>query len=362
MNDTYKSILSKLITTNDKLSLKNKNILLERLKATPPLVALVDKPLRVRHTHGSKKIKSIQNVSEYYDCIKSLQKLTHFPPKYCCKICTHMPYWKVEKNGVYIYNKLYSGEVRKLKLAIAFLKEESNFNLACYTINDNNNIIRARDADDNYYVALDHEMSICVDVGLFREFFKTDSTSQGLNAVFLSVFPLQLDVVRAILKDNNWSPSVKYKGSILHVDVGVDGNNSVPDINSIDAINFDPSKLGLSMYISYVRTNSDNTQLGYGSGIGVVKKELIQEVVKNSPPSTDPLSIYALSPTIVFTETDIDPIPVGTYGVFQVTFLGNDKNMRIISTSEKNGELVFDGQLHVLFDGKRSIPTPTTLP
>jgi hypothetical protein len=55
-------------------------------------------------------------------------------------------------------------------------------------------------------------------------------------------------------------------------------------------------------------------------------------------------------------------MPIGTYGVFQVTFLGNDKNMRIISNSEKNGELVFDGQLRVLFDGKRSIPITTTLP
>lgn len=351
----YNMIMRKLIKVNDNLSLQDKKNLLKRLDK----IHTVNKKIRRPRVYDTKKIKTLQNVSEYYDFIKSLQTLTSFPGKYNYKKHTWMPYWKADKTGVYIINKLSSsGKVRKFKLAIALLKEEANLNLACYKIDNDNNIMRARDVDGNFYVVLDHEMCICGDIGLFREFFKTP-TVQGLNAVFLTVFPMQISIARLILKDNKWSPNVRYRGGILYANVGVDGDMFSSDINSIDVKNFDDSKLGLSMNIEYNRMNDNNTQVGTGSGIGIVKDKFVKEIVKDPPQNVSILEeeLYSLRPTVVFTENDIDPLPVGAYDVFQVAFLGNDKNMRIISNSEKdNGKLIFDNGLHVLFDGKKSIP------
>lgn len=299
-----------------------------------------------------KKAKSLQNLMEYYEFVQKLQKLTYFPSKFSIKKCTQMPYWAADATGVYIYNKLSSGETRKLKLGIALCKEKSNYNLACYQLDDKNNIVRAKDANGSLYVVLDHEMVICAEVGLFREFNKTsDPSAQGVTTVFATVFPLRIEIGQAILKNKSWKqPTVKFKGGFMEKSVIVDGDRLKPDINPVDAASYDNSKLNVSIYLSYVRIDPNNTQSGNGYGIGVVKSDLVREIV-NDPviPDSSEILPYALKPTTVFLETDIDIMKPEFYGVYQVSYLGNDKNMQIISNTE-DGKVVFDDKLHIFFD------------
>lgn len=304
-----------------------------------------------------KKAKPLQNLMEYYEFVQKLQKLTSFPNKFSIKkskMHMTMPYWAADKTGVYFYNKLSSGETRKLKLGIALNKEKSNYNLACYQLDDKNNIVRAKDSNGSYYVVLDHEMTICAEFGLFREFNKTsDPKAQGVNTVFATVFPLQIKIAQAILKNKSWKqPTVKFKGGFMEKSVIVDGDSSKSDINPVDANNYDSSKLNLSIYLSYVRINADNTESGNGYGIGIVKSNFVREIV-NDPVIPNSSELYALKPTVVFLETDIDNVSSDFYGVYQVSYLGNDKNMQMISNTE-DGKVVFEDRLSLFFD-----PTPS---
>jgi hypothetical protein len=46
-------------------------------------------------------------------------------------------------------------------------------------------------------------------------------------------------------------------------------------------------------------------------------------------------------------------VPIGTYLVFQVRMIGNDRNIWVI-TNNQNGELKLDSDLKVLFDERES--------
>jgi len=310
-------------------------------------VSSVDLLLLKKSLEDMKNAKPLQNVVEYYDFVKSMQNLTSFPLKFST---THMqmPFWRNEKTGAYIYIKLSTGQIRKVKLAIALCKEKSNFNLALYKVDDTNKIVRAKDSNGSFYVVLDREMVICAEVGLFREFNRTaDPNGQGVNAIFLSVFPLNIEIARAILKSKGWKgPAVKFRGGFMDQSVGVDGDTMEPDINPVDPLNYDASKLNSSIVLSYVRMNADNTEKGTGSGIGVVKADLVREIV------TDPKgasSDFASKPTTVFLETDIDNVSPTFYSIFQVSYLGNDQNMQIIK-NDANGNLVYNNTIPIFFD------------
>jgi hypothetical protein len=189
---------------------------------------------------------------------------------------------------------------------------------------------------------LDREMCICGDITVMREFFSTPQ-SQGLNAFWITVFPLQLSVARAILKDQEWNPVVHYKGSIIGKCV----------VNPLSESN--PQSANIEINKNYVRMNENNTETGVGSGFGITKRNVVNSKTYNAVPVVADLSgINSLQkPVINFTEVDIDSVPIGTYMVFQVQMIGNDRNIWVICQNNE-GELKLDNDLNIIFDERES--------
>jgi hypothetical protein len=258
-----------------------------------------------------------------------------------------MPYYKRDTSGVYIINKLsFSSneiQIRKVKLTLAILKEEDNFNLSCWRFDENNNFIRAVDENNDNYNILDREMCLSFDVSLLREQM---NTSQGNQSFWITVFPLHLNIARYILNDEKWIPLVKNNGWVR-------GEPSITDFNPND-----PGNTKLMLNLSYIRLNEENTQTGYGSGIGITKINAINEKVYEAKPpvfNTDGNSLTIKSQTIEinYVELDIDPVPLETYMVFQARMIGNDPNI-VVVTNDENGELMLYPNMRVLFDQKET--------
>jgi hypothetical protein len=245
---------------------------------------------------------------------------------------------------VYIVDTIQSNnQLRKLKLGVAVLKESDNYNLSCWKLDDANNLVKAVDSEGNRYNMLDHEMCICGDTTLMREFFSTPQ-SQGLNGFWITVFPLQVNIARIILNDPDWNPVVLYRGGIL-------GSCVVTPLSESS-----PESANIQLRINYTRMNEDNTETGVGSGFGITKKNLITSTTFDAVPvvTSDSTSVNKLQvPPIVYNENDIDSIPIGTYLVFQVLMIGNDRNIWVV-TNNKSGELKLDFDLKVVFDERES--------
>ena len=190
---------------------------------------------------------------------------------------------------------------------------------------------------------LDHEMCICGDITLMREFFLTPQ-SQGLNAFWITAFPIQLDIARLILKDPNWNPVVVYNG-------GVTGRCVVTPLDKVT-----PENSNVGIRISYIRMNEDNTEKGVGSGFGITKQNLVTSKSYDAVPvvTADSSAVNKLQkPHINYSEIDIDLVPIGAYMVFQVAMIANDRNIWVISNND-NGDLTLDNSMKVLFDERES--------
>ena len=232
-------------------------------------------------------------------------------------------------------------QLRKLKLGIAVLKEPDNLNLSCWYFDDDNILKRAVDSNDNRYNMLDHELCICGDITLMRESFRPPEGSQGLNAFWITVFPIHLEVARAILKEPNWSPVVHYRG-------GVFGRCIANPLS--------PENANLEIHINYNRLNDSNTETGVGSGFGITKKNTITSEIYDAVPviTADSTSVDKLQkPLINYIETDIDSVPIETYMVFQVAMIANDRNIWVISNNN-NGDLTLDNNMTIIFDERES--------
>ena len=355
--DAYKYIIHKLIKCNENLSSSDKKKMFKLLRENP----LSDAPPGPRGPAGpagpagptgptgpkgdkgdkgesggssiSDEIKHLQNADEYYEFVKGLQQLTEFPKKFEQAFSVDSAFWISDNTGVYIVNTIESNnEVRKLKLGIAILKEPDNYNLSCFKFDDTNKIIRATDSNGNRYNMLDHEMCICGDITLMREFFLTPQ-SQGVNAFWITAFPIQLDIARLILKDPTWSPVVFYNG-------GVAGRCVV---NPLDKVT--PENSNVDIQISYIRMNEDNTEKGIGSGFGITKKNLVTSKSYDAVPvvTADSSAVNKLQkPRINYSEM-----------VFQLTMIQNDRNIWVISNNDK-GDLALDNSMKILFDERES--------
>ena len=366
--DAYKYILTKIIKCDgiENLSSKDKRKMLKLLRENPLLDARQGPagPTGPRGPQGLvgpqgprgdcvdcneipndiEKISNLKNANEYYDFVKSLQGLTTFPPEYMSESSV-MPYYKHDKSGVYIINKLSSSspsneiQIRKMKLALALLKEEDNLNLSCWRFNQDNNFIRAVDnnTDKNRYNMLDREMCISSDVTLLREFM---NTSQGNQSFWITVFPLHVKIAQLIFKNDTWNPIIKYNGSVR-------GVTSVTGLTPSDK----GENANLILNVTYARLNPDNTQTGASSGIGLTKAALIVDKTYEAKPGC---CCKLQTPLINYKEYDVDPVPLDTFMVFQVQYIASDQNI-VLLTNNKDGELIVDSNVPVLFDDRESL-------
>lgn len=254
------------------------------------------------------EINDFQNPEEYYEFVKQLQDLKTFPQTY------------EDRTGIYIVRKLKNGK-RKMKLGLGILKEQNNFNISCYKVNAKNNLERAVEGEKRYNF-LDHEISIMGLVTLMREFFVTP-VSQGVNAFWITVFPLQLDIARKILRRPDWIPTTLYKGgTVTNVTTTTDNTNVQIDIVDI-------------------------TGKGKGSGFGLTKR--LETIVNEAVPVKQEGSSFTLQvPKNVFSKAEVTPLEINDYKCFQVQMIGNQRNVWPISNSGK--KLLFDFDMYIVCD------------
>ena len=352
----FKHILKNLIKCNEDLSSSSKRKLLKLLKESDFVAGPAGPagPVGPAGPAGNSndtpilldEISDLKTAEEYYDFVKSLQLLTTFPPEYINEFSSEMPYYKHDASGVYIINKLSSSsspsneiQIRKMKLALALLKEEDNLNLSCWKFDQDNKFFRAVDnnTDKNRYNMLDREMCISSDVTLLREFM---NTSQGNQSFWITVFPLHVKIAQLILKNDTWNPVIKYNGSVR-------GVTSVTGLNSSDK----GENANLMLNVTYARLNPDNTQTGASSGIGLTKAALIVDKTYEAKPGC---CCKLQTPLINYKEIDVDPVPLDTFMVFQVQYIASDQNI-VLLTNNKHGELIVDSNVPVLFDDKESL-------
>ena len=102
--------------------------------------------------------------------------------------------------------------------------------------------------------------------------------------------------------------------------------------------------------------NEENTESGVGSGFGITKKNLVTSKSYDAVPvvTADSSAVNKLQkPHINYTEIDLDSVPIGTYMVFQVQMIANDRNVCVISNND-NGDLVLDNSMNIIFDERES--------
>jgi len=254
-----------------------------------------------------KKIYELQTANEYFEFVKKLQRFTSFPQTY------------MDNSGIYIVLKLSNNIKRKMKLGITYIKEQNGFNLSCYKVDPTNKIILANTTSGGNYVALDHESVISGMVTLLDSYFSTPS-AQGLH-----IFPLQLDIARAILKNPNYNPDVLYKGQ---------------NTATVKSTSLNPTKANITININ------TSTSIGVGSGLG----ELYYTIENNPTPAipvTDTDNIFTLqSPQNTFSSFNVNPLPLNSYNVFQIAFVGDQRNSWNITL--QNNKTVMDFPFLVL--------------
>jgi hypothetical protein len=290
-------------------------------------------------------ILSLQSATEYYEFMKGLQKLTSFPQfidinsdSVSSQEDFITPGWFRDDTGVYLADRIQIG-VRKLKLGIAMVKEPDNLNISCFKFDDNNLFVRATDSEGHRFNMLDREVSICGDVVLYREYFSS-KTSQGLNSIWLPVFPFQPEVAKKIVNNENWKPSVFYRGSV----------SGRAGVVSSSLSSSSPENAKLEIVVGYTRIDETNKETGTGSGFGITKKDPVKTQIYEEQQSVTIDGVTSeYRPRVRYVENDIDSIPIGYYDVFQVQKIANDRNI-IVLTNNNNGELTLDNNLRVLFD------------
>lgn len=241
-------------------------------------------------------ILELQNVNEYHEFVQQLQLLNQFPKT------------NEDDSGIYIILTISTG-VRKMKLGQAWIKEQNGFNLNCYQFDSNNNLIIAADNNTSYNV-LDNESVIVGMVSLLINRKETPK-SQAKHQFLLTAFPVQLDIARKIQNNKNWVPTTFF-------------NDPSPTTRYM------PKQL---TSLSSNTNNIDSTTInGSGSGSGIA-------LVTNSSiiPSTSSIDGH------INRNVTVKPLPLNSYKVFQIPFIGNQRNAQLIT--KQNGRSVIDGEL-----------------
>lgn len=257
-------------------------------------------------------IKELQNVEEYYDFVQQLQALSAFPPT------------EQDKDGLFIVLKLKStGKLRKMRLGIAYAKEQQGQNLTCFTLDANNNLQRATvNGDPNKrYNFLDRESMVVGCVYLL-------TTRTNTKAFFLTAFPLQLDIARTILRSPGYLPTF-FLGPLTPNTVSTTGQSTEPNV--------------------VIRIQKNKIVGGRGLGSGVAVTSTVSTTVNNAVP-VDPSVPGSLQiPANVTSEILYDPVPLNTYLALQISAVGNQNN--IVTVSLVDGQTIFNPPIPVVTAG-----------
>jgi len=241
-------------------------------------------------------VSELQNVNEYHEFVQQLQALNKFPPT-------------IEDNsGIYIVLNISTG-FRKMKLGQAWIKEQSGFNLICQQFDSNNNLIIASDKNGTFS-ALDNESVIIGMVSLLVN-NKKSSKSQAIHQFLLTAFPIQLDIARKIQNNKKWVPTTFFNDPspttrYMHKEITSTSNNT----NNIDSTTINGS--------------------GSGSGIALITNNSII-------PSTSSIDGH------INRDVTVKPLPLNSYKVFQIPFIGQHRNMQLMT--KHNGRSVIDSDL-----------------
>ena len=259
-------------------------------------------------------IKELQNVEEYYDFVQQLQSFDTFPPT------------EQDKDGLFIVLRLTTtGKLRKMRLGIAYTKEQLGQNLICLTLDAKNNLQRATvNGDPNKrYNFMDRESMIVGCVYLL-------TTRTNTKTFLLTAFPLQLDIARTILQSPHYLPTF-HLGPLTPNTVTTTGESTEPNV--------------LIRIQKYTIVGGRGRGLGSGVAITSTVSTTVNDAVPVDPNIPGSLQI----PTNVTSDFLFDPVPLNTYLVFQIPAVGNQNN--IVTVSLVGGQTVFNPSLPVVTTG-----------
>lgn len=274
-------------------------------------------------------IKDIKDSGEYLEYVKQLQLLTKFPDMLgeTSTIPTDNFWTKSKKDGkVYLASKLKSiNQWRKVEMGICLPKEQDRNNLALSKIDDNNNFVRAVEADGGRYVLTDAEATIMLMDGIYKQHFAT-VTSPGTHTVFNTVFTMHEAVAQTILNNAEWKSISKHKGL----------NNYTVGANS-----------GGNLVLNYTKVNTINIKIGVGSGVGTTKTvstvttpTVPSKHLANAVPDADGNIVHSSHKSETKeTMYTTDFVDKEVYGCFQVATVGNQPNIVWLSNVNGNNKL-----------------------
>ena len=320
----HKSVMKAILKSGDIENISSK----EKKK----LLNLLNNNTLCGGRRSDNKISDLKNAAEYYEFVKSLQSLKVFPRVFRSEDIGsgehNLPYIAVNNNGkVYIVSKLSSNnERRKMTLSIGLLKEKSGYNLSCWEFDENNNFQRAVDLNGDYYNILNNEMCIVGSPGMLRERM---NTPQGSTRIWITAFPFNIEVARLILGNKTWNPSVRFHES---------------DFSLVYVTSNDPTLARLAIDMKKLKVSNGTTQLGLGTGVGLTKNKLLLETTYQA---------NEMTPEINYAIVDIEPTSKDFFGVYQVSYVGTDKNLVIISGGA--GNFMMDDNVKIIFDPHPSL-------
>ena len=256
-------------------------------------------------------IKELENVEEYYDFVQQLQSFTSFPST------------QKDKDGIFIVLRLTTtGKWRKMRLGIAYSKEQSGNNLTCFFLDADQRLVRATvDGDPNQrYNFLDRESMIVGCVYLLTTRLQT-------KRFFLTAFPFHLQLAREILQQPAYLPSF-FLGILTPNNVLTNGLAVEPNI------------------VISVEKDEIIGRRGLGSGVGIFST--VDTVFHPAVPVDTAVEGSLQIPANITTQFSIQPVPLDTYLVFQITAVGNQNN--IVTVSQVNGRVVYNPAFPTVVD------------
>jgi hypothetical protein len=238
-------------------------------------------------------------------------------------------YTKSSNDGsVYLVCKIRN-EFRKAELGVFYIKEQERNNLAITIFNDNNKMVRKVDnATNGRYVAVDAESCLCVLTGIMIQYFSS-SLSQGVNALYLPIMSMKVDIARHILNDTKWTPLVKHIAT---------------DTVTLGTVSKDPDT-GNRVALKFNKGKSKSGNKGVGSGIGVVTSFPLDvregKAVKINPNVIDEQGIatgsFETPPVTAINNFEIEFIQLGDYQCGMIPMVGNQMNGICVSANSNNG-------------------------
>ena len=212
----------------------------------------------------------------------------------------------------------YEKQERKMRLGIGYNKENDNFNIACYRLDEKNNLQVATLGDERYNV-LNREAVIVGCVYYHRN-------RNNSRYFLLTAFPFDLEIAREILQYENPLPALYVPSNL----------------NIVRSDNNDPPNIYIRRDTITETTNNINE---FGSGVGLTKT--ISSETRPAIPvdtSTNPGSLQY--PEYRNRNLQIRPVPVDEYQVFQILAVGNQNNILVVT--KINEETLFNPPIPVV--------------